>query len=150
MSWFDRSEVATDWLWLDATIVEPKAETQRDGQVLTIRVTSPYDLPEAVRARHVGELLFIEFKYLEDEKTIRRKHSEGIYVHVGRRTSRVYRLEFDLGTLKPRDAKHVFAKLSELTPPSELRARRRENYQAVRRIVDLKGLQLATAVGAGF
>jgi hypothetical protein len=148
MAWFEREEITTDWLWLDESIVQPKAETRREGAVLTIRVTSPYELPEAVRARHVGHVLFIEFKYLEDEKTTRRQHSEELYLHTGKHTGRVYRLEFDLSAVKSRDTRRAFDKIRDLAPPSERRDQRKENYQAVRRIVDLKGPQLAEAVGA--
>lgn len=148
MTWFQKKEIVTDWLWLDPTIVRPKAETKREGQVLTVRLTSPYDLPEAVRARHVGDVLFIEFKYLEDEQTVRRQRSNELYLHVGKRTGRVYRLELDLSAVKSRTAVDALQKVRDLTPPSEYRTIRKENYQAVRRIVDLKGPQLATAVGA--
>jgi len=65
-------------------------------------ISSPYDMPDAVRAdRPKRGKLKIEFRYIDgEEPTMTREMGDCIVLHVGRYTSRIRAIDIDVASLR--------------------------------------------------
>jgi hypothetical protein len=86
----------SDWIRLNLTrLVERASERLLVQGVNVWSDPSPYDVPEAVRIvedPHTGNRI-IEFRYLGEEPLERIQREKNLWLWVGRKTRRLYRIE---------------------------------------------------------
>jgi hypothetical protein len=135
----------TDWVPLDAnTLALPKHRTIR-GVDITL-VTSPYDIPEAVRGDYNKELrrFVIEFRYMSDEPLERYKCGKDIILRIGRNSGRLYSIEIDIHDLSTQEinlrmnvAKAATNAINRLAHEAE-KPQRQANYEVAKDAIEEK------------
>jgi len=91
--------------WAQVDTGEINKEVQKDIRGVTVKVSfSPYDVPRQFRGYREADSPFfiIEFKYLNDEKTITKKSSSDtpIELEVGENSQRIYKIKIHVEKLK--------------------------------------------------
>lgn len=144
------------WLQLDPSKLERHERTEMDGVEVHVFM-SPYDVPEAVRGRldaSIGKFV-IEFKYLDEEKSLNEPHGEHIVLRVGKNSKRLLGLEIDVDALKARQVGVVFAPrlvesvkkaITELAKSHPAKPSRLRNYEVAGEVIAERGEQLFKAL----
>ena len=91
------------WINTDVSALSELEKQPKDvGQVKVM--SSPYDVPEAIRAYHHDASLVIEFRYISisEDKNLE-DSSDGIRFEVGNKTKRIYKIFIPENTIKKSD-----------------------------------------------
>ena len=141
------------WLKLDPTEFQRPERTEIDGIKVHVFV-SPYDVPEAVRGRYdfASKRLFVEFKYLDDEKSVEKPVDAVSTVRVGKNSGRILAIHVYVG---PLEGKHVgagsympkFARafklaIDKFSESQQIDSSRLKNYEVAEEVISERGEQL--------
>ena len=110
---------------------------------------SPYDIPNGVRGTYDEELerFVVEFRYMVDEKYRCLGNDEGVCIRLGKHSSRIVGIEVDVDRLRTsratvavearNDEAYAAIKqaIQDVENAEDARARRRENYVVVRKVL---------------
>jgi hypothetical protein len=93
----------TEWSQVDTRAINQEIEKEIQG--VRVKVSfSPYDVPIQFRGFREpnGSFFIIEFKYINDEKTVSNKSSPNapIELEIGENSKRIYKIKVDVEKLK--------------------------------------------------
>jgi hypothetical protein len=94
----------SEWMKLDLASLD-KGRTERIHGVMVHLLASPHNVPEAVRGFYdkAKERFVIEFRYLDEEDTVKKTANAETCLFVGKNSSRLYRIELDVRALKAKE-----------------------------------------------
>lgn len=94
------------WITLSPDQIAPSTHPQ--DALWATESPSPYDVPSHVRSHYDSHTGFIniEFRYIESEPQVELKLDNYATAHVGKRSGRIWSLNFDIHTFN-RDKKHI-------------------------------------------
>jgi hypothetical protein len=88
--------------WIPLDLHEFKKSETKNMRGVDVEVSiSPYDLPVAVRVGTENRVYRLEFKYLNGDSTEKTRVSEGINLHVGTNSDRIYAIDFEIDRMRP-------------------------------------------------
>ena len=132
--------------WIELEAQEYLRRGTVDADVHIEIAVSPYDIPEAVRGYRdqSGGRFVIEFRYMTTEDEERKRENEFTFVRIGKRTGRLYAIEFDLTAAGLQEIEGIYLRVRapdiagrsiELLEQEPGREHRRENYRVARDVI---------------
>jgi hypothetical protein len=141
----------SSWLKVDPKVMREIRRDQgkltEEGGVTVELTISPYDLPHHVRGEYdkSKNRFVIEFQYIQEEPYTLQASGDSVDVRVGKNSNRVYGFEIDTDALKAdevvlrvRARERVNKALEDFVEASRPSRRPRDNYQAVKSILQKK------------
>ena len=148
-----------EWITLNPTeFTKSRHEKARNGVQIRI-LTSPYDVPEAVRGSYDRDsrCFRIEFRYMEDEPTVERVAAVHIRLRIGRHSQRLHQIEIDLSGRKEEPVSlevcvtQLVAEVDRAIRELAIEARGRrgsKNYSVTQEVLSHRSKQLFAPLGA--